>query len=296
MDPSTRRHTSPRIDKDLEAPRPLRYHHGRDGRQPGSLPGEGRHRGGPLRKIPRRVALPPHPGGNPMSNRRVAIVAGCRTPFARSGTVYRDLTAVDLAKACVRELLERTEVDPSWIGTVVMGQVIPSVKAPNLAPRGGARRGAAEVGPGAHRQPGLRLRQPGDRGGRVRDPARPRGGGDRRRGGEPLRRARSCTAGAWRRSSMEAQRARSLGARLSAILGLRPRDLVPEAPAIAEPSTGLTMGQSAEKMAKENAVTREEQDRIALALAPARLGGDRGRPPARRRSAPCTCPRATRRR
>ena len=41
---------------------------------------------------------------------------------------FRDLTAVDLGKACVRELIERTEVDPALIGTVVMGQVIPSVK------------------------------------------------------------------------------------------------------------------------------------------------------------------------
>src|SRR5512139_414241 len=66
------------------------------------------------------------------NDRRVAIVAGCRTPFARSGTVYRDMTAIDLGTACVRELLERTEVDPSAVGMVVMGQVVPSVKAPNL--------------------------------------------------------------------------------------------------------------------------------------------------------------------
>ena len=67
-----------------------------------------------------------------MSSPRVAIVAGCRTPFARSGTVFRDLTALDLARACVRELVERTEVDTGAIGTVVMGQVVPSMKAPNL--------------------------------------------------------------------------------------------------------------------------------------------------------------------
>ncbi|HEY6555120.1 MAG TPA: beta-ketoacyl synthase N-terminal-like domain-containing protein, partial [Vicinamibacteria bacterium] len=67
-----------------------------------------------------------------MSALRVAIIAGCRTPFAKAGTVFRDLTAVDLAKACVRELTERTEVSPSLIGTVVMGQVIASAKAPNL--------------------------------------------------------------------------------------------------------------------------------------------------------------------
>jgi acetyl-CoA acyltransferase len=67
------------------------------------------------------------------------------------------------------------------------------------------------------------------------------------------------------RSLVEAQKAKSLGARLGILSRLRPRDLVPEWPAVAEPSTGLTMGQSAEKMAKENGITREEQDRIALA-------------------------------
>jgi acetyl-CoA acyltransferase len=64
---------------------------------------------------------------------------------------------------------------------------------------------------------------------------------------------------------IEAQKARSLGARLRALAKIRPRDFVPQAPAIAEPSTGLTMGQSAEKMAKENGIGREEQDEIALA-------------------------------
>jgi acetyl-CoA acyltransferase len=45
---------------------------------------------------------------------------------------------------------------------------------------------------------------------------------------------------------------------------VRPRDLIPVTPAIAEPSTGETMGQSAEKMAKENGITREAQDQLAL--------------------------------
>ena len=64
---------------------------------------------------------------------RVAVIAGCRTPFAKASTVYRDLTAVDLARICVRELMERSEVEPAWVDTVIMGQVIPSVRAPNLA-------------------------------------------------------------------------------------------------------------------------------------------------------------------
>ena len=63
---------------------------------------------------------------------------------------------------------------------------------------------------------------------------------------------------------VEAGKAKSLGARLGAFAKVRPRDFVPVTPAIAEPSTGESMGQSAEKMAKENGISREEQDRLAL--------------------------------
>src|SRR5438552_14604520 len=61
-----------------------------------------------------------------------------------------------------------------------------------------------------------------------------------------------------------ASKAKTLPARLKALMRLRPKDLVPVTPAIAEPSTGETMGQSAEKMAKLNTITREEQDHFAL--------------------------------
>ena len=63
---------------------------------------------------------------------------------------------------------------------------------------------------------------------------------------------------------VDASKAKSFGGRVAAVGRVRPRDLIPVTPAIAEPSTGETMGQSAEKMAKENGISREEQDRIAL--------------------------------
>jgi len=63
---------------------------------------------------------------------------------------------------------------------------------------------------------------------------------------------------------MEATKARSLAERLQAFAGLRPRDLTPVPPAIKEFSTGLSMGESAEKMAKENHISREAQDEFAL--------------------------------
>jgi acetyl-CoA acyltransferase len=197
-------------------------------------------------------------------NRRVAIVSGCRTPFARSGTAYRDLTAVDLGKACVRELLERTEVDPDEVETLVMGQVIPSVKAPNLA---------REVGLGV----GLPKRVPAHTVNRACASANEAiaevasgillghldvgvAGGAESLSDVPILHSRRMA-----RILVDAQKAKTLGARVAAFAKVRPHDLVPDTPAIAEPSTGLTMGQSAEKMAQENGVTREEQDRIALA-------------------------------
>src|SRR5450755_567896 len=66
-------------------------------------------------------------------DRRVAIVAGLRTPFAKQGTAYRDLTALQLGKLVVAELLQRTGIEPSEIQQVVYGQVIPSLSVPNIA-------------------------------------------------------------------------------------------------------------------------------------------------------------------
>jgi acetyl-CoA acyltransferase len=194
---------------------------------------------------------------------RVAVIGGCRTPFAKAGTLYRDLTAVDLAKVCVRELVERTEVDPAAVDTVVLGQVIPSIKAPNLA---------REVVLGT----GLPASVPGHTLNRACASANQAiaevaseilagnaqvgiAGGAESLSDVPILHSRRM-----RRALMQASRARSLGERLKAFSGVRPKDLVPESPAIAEPSTGLTMGQSAEKMAKENRISREEQDRIAF--------------------------------
>ncbi len=61
-----------------------------------------------------------------------------------------------------------------------------------------------------------------------------------------------------------ASKARTMPQRLQILARIRPKDLVPITPAIAEPSTGETMGESAEKMAKINAISREEQDHFAL--------------------------------
>ena len=65
--------------------------------------------------------------------RRVAIIAGVRTPFAKSGTTLKWLHAIELGKHCVAELIQRTEIDGKLVEAIVYGTVVPSVLAPNIA-------------------------------------------------------------------------------------------------------------------------------------------------------------------
>ena len=193
---------------------------------------------------------------------RVALVASCRTPFAKSGEAYKDLTALDLAKVAVRELVERSEIDPKVVGALVMGQVVPSVKAPNLA---------RETGLGA----GLPRSLPAYTLNRACASANQAiadvtssilmghidvgiAGGSESLSSVPILHSKGMT-----KALMAASKARTLGQRVGAFARVRPRDFIPETPAIAEPSTGLTMGQSAEQMAKDNGISRKEQDEIA---------------------------------
>jgi hypothetical protein len=63
----------------------------------------------------------------------VAIVAGVRTPFAKSGTTLKKLTAIELGKHCVAELIQRSDIDGKLVEMIVYGTVVPSVVAPNIA-------------------------------------------------------------------------------------------------------------------------------------------------------------------
>jgi acetyl-CoA acyltransferase len=191
------------------------------------------------------------------------VVAGLRTPFARSGTVLQDATAVQMARHAARELLYRTNLDGREVDEIILGQVIPSVLAPNVArevsllpqfPRtipayslNRACASAAQAITNAHDQILM---------GHAEVIL---AGGVESLSDIPILHSRQFS-----RILMAAGKAKSLGARLGAFSRVRLRDLKPVAPAIAEPSTGESMGQSAEKMAKENGISRDAQDRLAL--------------------------------
>src|ERR671923_1416712 len=67
------------------------------------------------------------------NGRRVAIVAGLRTPFTKAGTTFRALSAQELGKLVVAELIQRTSLESKDVDTLVFGTVVPSVLAPNIA-------------------------------------------------------------------------------------------------------------------------------------------------------------------
>jgi acetyl-CoA acyltransferase len=197
------------------------------------------------------------------NGRRVAIVEGCRTPFAKANTVFRNLSAVELGKVAVKELISRSNLDVKEIDHVVYGTVIQSVQEPNIA---------REVALGA----GIPPTVPAFTVGRACASSSQAitSGAEQialgmadvvvAGGAESLTDVPILFSDQMRDALVTASKARSVPNRLKAFAGIRPRHLAPITPAIAEPTTGLTMGQSAEKMAQENGITREAQDRWAL--------------------------------
>ena len=194
---------------------------------------------------------------------RVAVVAGLRTPFAKSGTHYAHLSALDLGKLVVAELVQRSGIDANEVQELVYGNVIPSVKAPNIA---------REVVLGT----GLPRRIPGYTVGKACASANQaitsaadmiaRGYADTvvAGGAESLSDVPILFSKNFSEALVTASKQKSVGGKLGAFSKIRPKDLAPDAPAIAESTTGLTMGESAEKMAKANGITREAQDKFAL--------------------------------
>lgn len=197
------------------------------------------------------------------NGRSVAIIGGCRTPFCKSGTVLKDISAVDLARHAVIELVHRFELDGDQVDEMYFGQVVPSVLAPNLArevsllpqfpksvPAASVNRACASANQAI--MDGYTQVNLGNADVVI-------AGGAESLSDIPILHSR-----AFSDLLVQFSKAKTLGQRLGLLGKLRPKHLIPVAPAIAEPSTGMTMGQSAEKMAKENEISREDQDKFAL--------------------------------
>ena len=194
--------------------------------------------------------------------RRVAVLGGMRIPFCRSNTFYADLSNLDMATAALNGLVDRFGLKGEHIDEVVGGAVVTHSKDFNLA------REAVLSSQLAPSTPGVTLIQAC---------------------GTSLQAA---LMSAGKIASGEIESAISLGSdttsdapivftkkfskrlvelgqqkgaldKLKVFKGLSPAELAPQPPSVAEPRTGLTMGQHCELMAQEWKIPRAEQDKFA---------------------------------
>lgn len=193
---------------------------------------------------------------------RIAIVAGLRTPFAKQATYFHGVPALDMGKMVVQELLNRYSLDPREVEQLVYGQVVQMPKAPNIAreivlgtnlpvttdaysvSRACATSFQTTVNVVESMMAGNI--SVGIAGGADSSSVLPIG-----------------VSRALAHALVDLNKARTLGQRLAILKRLRFKDLMPVPPAIAEYSTGLTMGDTAEQMAKTHSISRADQDALA---------------------------------
>ena len=194
---------------------------------------------------------------------RVAIIAGLRTPFARQASAYQQLSGIDLGTAIVTELLARSSLKPEDIQRIVYGQVLILPESPNIA-REIAIASPLPLSTDAYSvsracatsfQSTVNIAEAimaGDIDCGI-------AGGADTSSVVPIQFSRH-----FANTMIELQKQRTLGGRLKTLGKLRFKDLLPQPPAATEFSTGLSMGQSAEQMAKDWGIKREDQDALAL--------------------------------
>jgi len=201
-----------------------------------------------------------------IQDRDVVVVAGARTPFVKAGTLLADLPAVELGRIVVREAIERAEIDPETLDEVIVGNVLGPVDAINVA-----RVIAMEATVPRHvpaftvsRNCASGLQCVAEAAYRIRS-------GDAELVVAAATESMSQVPLLFPREAQEIWarlgRSRSLAGRLAAMAAFRPRHFRPVVgltQALTDPISGLGMGETAELLAREFMIDRDEQDAFAL--------------------------------
>ena len=197
-------------------------------------------------------------------SRRAAIIGGVRIPFARAHGAYARCSNQDMMTATLRALVERYELGGQRLGDVSLGAVIKHSRDYNLARESVLGSGLAAETPAfdLQRACGTSLSGCVQIANKIALGQIEAGIGA---GVDTVSDAPIVYPDEYRQILLQSFRGRSLGERLKPWLRLRPRHFKPQLPGVAEPRTGLSMGESTELTAKEWNLGREEQDELALA-------------------------------
>jgi acetyl-CoA acyltransferase len=193
---------------------------------------------------------------------RIAIVRGLRTPFAKQATEFHGVSALELGKLVVNELLIRSALDPKLIDQVVYGQVVQMPEAPNIA-----REIVLGTGMNVHTDAYSVTRACATSFQSVVNVAESMMAGITNIGIAGGADSSSVlpigVSKALARALVDVNKAKTFGQKLAIFRRLGFKDLLPVPPAVAEYTTGLSMGDTAEQMAKTHQISRADQDALA---------------------------------
>ncbi len=198
--------------------------------------------------------------------REVVIVEGLRTPYVKAGTVFKSLPAQELGRIAVHELLERTELDPELIDEVVIGNIAQPPEATNIARVIALKSGIPQRVPAVTVARNCASGMDAIANAHLKISAGMAdviiAGGVESMSNIPLLYPQE-----YGEVLAEASKARSFGQKLGAFAHMRPKHFKPIIGlqvGLTDPICELNMGETAEVLAKEFGITRQEQDMFAL--------------------------------
>ena len=201
-----------------------------------------------------------------MSTSRLVIVDGVRTPFCKMGTDLAALSADELGRIATQALLTRTGLDPALIDEVIFGCVGQPADAANVARVIALRAGIPEHVPAitVHRNCASGLESLTQA---YEKMTAGRGsiflvGGTESMSNYPLLYTKTAAE-----KLAKLSRAKSFVEKVSALTAFRPADFKPRITlqlGLTDPVCSMNMGDTAELLARESGLSREEQDAFAL--------------------------------
>jgi acetyl-CoA acyltransferase len=195
--------------------------------------------------------------------KRVAVVQGLRTPFVKSGTDFKDLSSLELGKIAAVELINRTEIDPSEIDKVLIGTVIPSIKTSNLAREIALGSGVPPSVPAFTVTSACASANQAFTSG-VDSILSGESDVVLTGGVESISDFPVLFSKKFRDMFFASSKGKNILQKTKPFLKMGIGDVAPDVPSISERSTGLTMGEAAEKMAMIHKISRQDQDYYAL--------------------------------
>jgi len=195
--------------------------------------------------------------------RKVAFIDGVRIPFAQSSTVYKEFFAYQLQRMAFLSLMKKTGLPKEQIDYIVSGTVIQDTKTSNVAHEAAATAGLPKnipchtvtlacISSNVAVTTAMRNIYAGDYDSVVC-------GGVETMSDVPIKVSYEA-----RQLLLEMNKARGFGQLAKVASKIRGKHIGLELPAVAEFTSGETMGHSADRLTQSFEVSRREQDEYAL--------------------------------